>query len=106
MTSLQAPRPLRRSLAVSFVYYMMLLLPWVSPMFGQSQAPAAVPNWVRFSGSVKDAGGSTRSGIVGITFALYKQEQGGSPLWLETQNVSVDQTGHYTVYLGAGKAGG
>ena len=105
MTGLQVPRQLLRPLA-SFVYHMMFLLPWVSPMFGQSQVPAAVPNWVRFSGSVKDAQGSTHSGIVGITFALYKQEQGGSPLWLETQNVTVDQTGLYTVYLGESKSGG
>jgi hypothetical protein len=35
------------------------------------------------------------------TFYLYEQQQGGSPLWLETQNVQPDSTGHYAVVLGS-----
>src|SRR5262252_2186711 len=31
---------------------------------------------------------------------------GGAPLWLETQNVTVDLTGHYTVLLGSTKSEG
>ncbi len=38
---------------------------------------------------------------MGVTFALYKDQQGGAPLWLETQNVAVDAAGHYSVQLGA-----
>ncbi len=32
---------------------------------------------------------------------LYQEQQGGAPLWLETQNVQPDKTGHYTVLLGS-----
>jgi hypothetical protein len=36
-----------------------------------------------------------------MTFALYLDQEGGSPLWLETQNVSLDPQGRYTALLGA-----
>ena len=36
-----------------------------------------------------------------MTFAHYKDQQGGAPLWMETQNVNPDATGHYTVFLGS-----
>jgi hypothetical protein len=32
---------------------------------------------------------------------LYKDSQGGSRLWLETQNVETEKNGHYTVMLGS-----
>jgi len=75
---------------------------------GQSQAPAssAVPNLVKYSGAVKDASGKPLSGMVGITFALYATQQGGSPLWIESQNVQPDSQGRFSVYLGATKSGG
>jgi hypothetical protein len=61
---------------------------------------------VRFASIAKDLAGKPLSGATGITFLLYKDEQGGSPLWLETQNVQPDSTGHYGVMLGATKANG
>ena len=41
-----------------------------------------------------------------MTFALYAEQTGGAPLWLETQNVTPDANGRYTVYLGANHANG
>ena len=38
----------------------------------------------------------------GITFMIFKDEQGGDELWSETQSVDVDSAGHYKVQLGAG----
>jgi hypothetical protein len=43
---------------------------------------------------------------VGITFALYKDQEGGAPLWLEMQNVKANSKGAYTVLLGSTKADG
>ncbi|MBZ5571561.1 MAG: hypothetical protein LAO09_06765 [Acidobacteriia bacterium] len=107
MTGLQVPRQLCRSVVTSLLYQLMFLLPWVSPLFGQSPAPTAdIPHWVRFSGTLRDAQGNPRSGVVGATFALYKEEQGGTALWLETQNVQADSSGHYTMFLGVTKSGG
>ena len=47
-----------------------------------------------------------RRATVGVTFALYAEQTGGAPLWLETQNVTPDANGRYTVYLGANHANG
>ena len=110
MAEFRVLRQCCRSLATSLFCQLLFLLPWVMPLFGQSQtAPASsadVPHFVRFSGTARDAQGKPLSGTVGVTFALYQEEQGGSPLWLETQNVKADVNGHYTVYLGASKSGG
>ena len=43
---------------------------------------------------------------MGVTFAFYAEQTGGAPLWLETQNVTPDANGRYTVYLGANHANG
>jgi len=72
----------------------------------RTPAVISVPRLVKFSGAVQDSGGNPRSGITGITFALYKDQSGGGALWLETQNVTLDAQGHYTVLLGANSAEG
>src|SRR5208282_5881446 len=93
---------------------LFLVLGWVSVVWAQS-APAAaaagtastaVPRLVKFSGSVKDADGKPRTGVTGITFALYKDQAGGAALWLETQNVAADAQGQYVVLLGSTAAAG
>jgi hypothetical protein len=66
-----------------------------------TSANAVVPPLVRFSGTLNDPTGKPLTGVVGVTFLLYQEEQGGSPLWLETQNVNADSRGHYTVMLGS-----
>jgi len=64
-------------------------------------AGTGVPRLVKFSGTLKDHLGQPLSETVGVTFALYKDPEGGSPLWLETQNLTPDAQGHYSVLLGA-----
>jgi hypothetical protein len=65
-----------------------------------------VPTLVKFSGALTDVNGKPLSGTVGVTFLLYKDELGGAPLWMETQNVTPDKNGHYTVVLGTTTAQG
>jgi YVTN family beta-propeller protein len=67
---------------------------------------SALPRLVRFGGVVKDLNGNPLNGVVGITFALYGEQTGGAPLWLETQNVTADGNGHYTALLGSTKPDG
>lgn len=62
--------------------------------------PNVVPNLINYSGVLKDASGRTLTSITGVTFLLYRAEQGGAPLWLETQSVTPDKSGRYTVQLG------
>jgi hypothetical protein len=66
----------------------------------------AVPQLVNYSGVLLDANGKPLSGSVGVTFSLYKESQGGAPLWMETQNVQADKAGHYTAALGSSKSQG
>jgi hypothetical protein len=72
-----------------------------SPQAGGS-SNAAVPRLIKLSGKIE--GAAQRQ--IGITLALYAQQSGGAPLWLETQTVSVDHDGRYTVFLGANHARG
>src|SRR5271168_1347597 len=71
-----------------------------------TQTASALPRLVRFGGAVKDLNGNPLTGVVGITFAFYSEKSGGTPLWLETQNATVDVTGHFTVLLGSTKSEG
>lgn len=68
-------------------------------------AGASVPQLIQFSGVLKDAYGKPLSGIQGVTFAIYQDQEGGAALWMETQNVTPDAAGHYTVFLGAASNG-
>src|SRR5712692_11928742 len=68
--------------------------------------PLAVPRLIKFAGTLKDAQGKPLSNTVGLTFAIYKEQEGGAPLWLETQNAQLDEQGHYSVLLGATKSEG
>src|SRR5579863_3464386 len=69
-------------------------------------ASTQVPRLIKFSGTAQDETHKPVSGTVGITFSLYKDQQGGSPLWVETQNVQADAAGHYTALLGSASADG
>src|SRR6202044_2198203 len=71
-----------------------------------AQTAATLPRLVRFGGTAKDLNGNPLTGVVGITFALYSEQTGGASLWLETQNVTADSNGHYTVLLGSTKPDG
>jgi len=91
-----------------------LLCESASPAFAQQLATepqvassqAGVPPLIRFTGTAQDINGNPQTGLVGITFAIYAEASGGSPLWLETQNVQADKNGHYTALLGATKPSG
>ncbi len=67
---------------------------------------ASVPSLINFSGTLTDLNGKPLTGTFGVTFYLYKDDQGGAPLWLETQNVQADRTGHYNVMLGSTRSAG
>jgi hypothetical protein len=71
-----------------------------------SASGISVPRLVSFSGKLTDVQGKPASQIEGVTFAIYKDQQGGAPLWLETQNVMPDSSGRYSVQLGTTKSDG
>src|SRR6266478_2303082 len=108
-----------RSVGTGLVFFLGLGAAGVQaqqPVAAEPQAPSRtvqtpaelvpalpVPRLVKFAGTLKDEQGKARTGVVGVTFAIYKDQEGGAALWLETQNVELDEQGHYTVLLGATK---
>jgi len=69
---------------------LFLIVTWSGLLLSQQPATApsgVVPQLVNFSGKAVDAQGKTIAGIAGVTFAIYKDQYEGAPLWMETQNV-------------------
>jgi hypothetical protein len=64
----------------------------------ESAAAPIVPRLVQFGGTIKESIGRP---VEGVTFGLYKDQEGGAPIWMETQNVQLDENGHYSALLGA-----
>jgi hypothetical protein len=86
---------------------LLLVLSMAAQTPGNSPAAAQVPPLIQFSSVATDEGGNTLSGVVNLTFTLYAAQQGGEPLWTETQNnIPLDPTGHYSVQLGVTKRNG
>ena len=73
---------------------------------GAEPAQASVPRLIQFNGTLKDATTHPVSGVASVTFAIYSEQDGGSPLWSETQNVLADALGHYNVLLGSATSTG
>jgi len=69
-------------------------------------APTAVPALVPYSGVALGSDGKPLTGEAVITFLVFKDDQGGDPLFAETQNVTLDAAGRYKVQLGASLSSG
>jgi hypothetical protein len=68
---------------------------------GEPIGPSAVvPRLINFNGILRDTIGRPLTGVVGVTFSLYKEQQGGTPVWTETQNIQADSSGQYSTLLG------
>lgn len=78
---------------------------------------STVPHLIKFSGVINpqinpqitqitqitqnETGKAGPSTVIGVTFSLYELREGGTPLWVESQKVALDEQGRYTVLLGA-----
>lgn len=67
-----------------------------------SDAPR-FPTWMRYNGKIKLEPGQTQ---IALTFAIYKDRTSPDALWQETQNVTPDADGNYSVLLGAADPAG
>jgi hypothetical protein len=95
----------RFTMSLSATFFTILLL--VSSGIAQQAATTTVPNLIRYGGVLKDAQGAPLSSTtVGITFAIYKQQDGGAPVWMETQSVATDAGANYSALLGSTTASG
>jgi hypothetical protein len=71
-----------------------------------SNEPAVVPHLIRFNGSDHNTTAQVQAGVVGGTFSIYREQNDGTPLWNETQNVQRDKDGNYSVLLGSTRSEG
>ncbi len=71
-----------------------------------ASAATAVPPMIPYSGTALDSRGNALTGEKIVTFLIYKGEQGGEPLFAETQTVTPDRAGQYRVQLGASLSNG
>ncbi len=62
---------------------------------------SVLPRVIRFNSVLPELDGAPRQGVVTLTFTLYGDPQGGTPVWVETQNVQLEDRGRYTAVLGA-----
>jgi Tol biopolymer transport system component len=80
--------------AISFIDFNSLLTVEARPP--QKIAPAIL----QVDGVLKDATDKPLSGVIGVVFALYAEQQSTNSLWVETQNVIADDSGRFTAFLG------
>jgi len=85
---------------ILMILVVVLSLSFAHMSLAQQQS-SVVPTLVNFSGTLTDANNKPVASTAGVTFYLYNAQEGGSPLWMETQNVQPDKNGHYTVTLGS-----
>jgi len=64
-------------------------------------AEAAVPRLINFQGKLSGSGGEAVTTPVSMDFNIYTAASGGAPVWTETQTVTPDASGVYSVMLGA-----
>jgi hypothetical protein len=96
----------RHSMSRTLLLFVVLLSTVAIQAQEASDVQNIIPSWVKFSGSLRGLQTKTNPTLIGVTFALYEEETGGGPLWIETQNVTVDSLGRFTVFLGSASAGG
>jgi hypothetical protein len=90
----------------TFLLALCVALPVTAQETTSVSTNALVPPIVNFSGALTDVNSKPLTGVVGVTFSLYKDSLGGAPLWTETQNVRPDKAGHYSVMLGSSSSQG
>ena len=69
---------------------------------GVVAAAPVIPQQVRYAGTLSNRSGDT----VEAVFNIYAAQEGGEPLWTETQQVTVEMDGSYTVLLGSASRAG
>ena len=60
---------------------------------------AQIPQEVSYQGYITDSSGKGINGTVPVQFSLYNVEEGGTPIWTESQDITINN-GIFTVRLG------
>jgi len=79
----------------------LLSVCWTALAQPAAKTTSTVPRLVTIAGTLIRDTGRALSGSVQVTFAVYAEQTGGTPLWEEVQTVQTDSSGGYTVTLGS-----
>lgn len=83
------------------VWVLVLLLITTSDTRAQSSSSGDnLPRKIRLTGILKKLGAKDPSGIARIDFSLYQNEEGGSPLWAESQQIQLSANVEDDVVIG------
>ena len=99
---------LRHALSTILIIGIQLQANGQSPV-GSSQADSiSLPptNVIQWTNILRLSSAAAMPTSVQMSFALFEASSGGSPVWSETQTVSIGSDGYYSVLLGAGTQGG
>ena len=94
----------RRRSSMFFLSFILLLVPSISTRSQAQDNP--FPHLIRYSGSLPPTGTTAAAYVTNLTFSLFSDQQGGSALWTERQNVQVGGNGTYEVLLGSASSDG
>jgi hypothetical protein len=88
-----------------------LVLALSSPMgvlglSAQTTPSVSVPRFINVTGVYQPADGQPPPASTVVTLLIYADQQGGTPIWQETQNVVLDKSGRYSLLLGAAQPEG
>lgn len=92
-----------RHAAIALTFVMLVC---ICGLKAQTPTLPTVPRLMNFSGTALDEQDKPIQGIAGVTFSIYREQNGGVPLWSEIQNVTPDSKGNFAVKLGATNAEG
>jgi Chaperone of endosialidase len=72
----------------------------------QTPQEQSVPRLITISGVYRPADARPPAAVETVTLSVYADQQGGTPLFQETQQVTLDDRGRYSVVLGAAHTDG
>ena len=87
------------TLIAGAMFFAVPTLPAQQAALTTTSPVSVVPHVIKFSGALP--GASNKAETVDVRFSLYAAQTGGEALWSETQQVSLDATGKYSVLLGS-----
>lgn len=73
----------------------------VSPESLRTANPISIPPVIRLSGTLKESTGLPCTTVTNATFTIFKDADGGAPIWTEVQEVQPDSSGRFSIFLGA-----
>jgi hypothetical protein len=83
----------RRKTTIRLTFFLFVLLLSISVVYG------AVPERINYQGYLTDNSENPITTSVSVTFSIYTDPSGGTPLWTETHTITPD-SGVYSVVLG------